>query len=146
MMLADYLKEESILLDFEEQSYRKALLTMLAKSTQSNDLQLVDRILDREAIMSTAMGGGIFLPRVIVPGKLESEVIIAINANGLSFQDYGTSNANIIMLFLFAENNDYAAILAQSLRMLNDESLRTDILESRNPAEIIKVIREWEEE
>jgi mannitol/fructose-specific phosphotransferase system IIA component (Ntr-type) len=146
MMLADYVAKDSILLNFEEQSYRQALLAMLAKSTESNDLQLVDKILERESIMSTAMGSGIFLPRVIIPGKARTEVIIAVNASGLSFEDYGTQAANIIMLFLFSGDNDYAAILAQGLRMLNDESLRADILESKNTADVIKVIREWEEE
>lgn len=146
MMLADYLAEERMLLNFEAQSYRQALQAMLAKSTESNDLQLVDKILERENIMPTAMGSGIFLPRVVIPGKAKSEVIIAVNASGVSFDEYGTQTANIIMLFLFSENNDYAALLAQSLRMLNDESLRADILESKNAGEVIEVIREWEEE
>ena len=122
MMLADYIAKDSILLNLEEQSYRQALLAMLAKSTASNDLELVDKILEREDIMPTAVGSGIFLPRVIVPSKAKTEIIIATNAGGLSFEDYGTRTANIIMLFLFSGENDYASILAQSLRMLNDES------------------------
>jgi mannitol/fructose-specific phosphotransferase system IIA component (Ntr-type) len=145
-MLADYVAENSILLNFEAQNYQQALLTMLAKSAESNDLQLVDKILEREDIMSTAIGSGIFLPRVVITDKAKTEVIIAINASGLSFEDYGTPTANIIMLFLFSGCNDYATILAQCLRMLNDESLRADILESNNAGEVIKAIREWEEE
>ncbi|MCK4940861.1 PTS sugar transporter subunit IIA [candidate division WOR-3 bacterium] len=145
-MLADYLGEGNILLNFDERSYRQALLKMLSKSVERNNLQIVDKILERENIMSTAMGKGVFLPRVIVTDKSKSEVIIAVNPNGLSFEDYGTSTANIIMLFLFSKNNDYAAILAQSLRMLNDDSLRADLLESRNAGDVIKAIREWEEE
>lgn len=145
-MLADYLEEGNILLNFEERSYRQALLKMLSKSVERNNLQIVDEILERENIMSTAMGKGVFLPRVIVTDKSKSEVIIAVNPNGLSFEDHGTSTANIIMLFLFSKNNDYAAILAQSLRMLNDDSLRADFLESRNAGDVIKAIREWEEE
>lgn len=145
-MLADYLEEENILLSFEEKSYRQALLKMLARTAERNNLQLVDKILERENLMSTAMGGGIFLPRVVVPDKPKSDVIVAISPSGLSFEDHGTSSANIIILFLFSKNDDYAAILAQSLRMLNDESLRADLLESRTAGDIIKAIREWEEE
>jgi mannitol/fructose-specific phosphotransferase system IIA component (Ntr-type) len=73
-------------------------------------------------------------------------VIMAINHKGLIFDDYGTAIANIILLFVFSEKDDYAAILAQSLRLLTDDVLRVDLLNSKKPRDVIKAVREWEKE
>ena len=146
MMLSDYLDKERILLNVSATGFRDMLLRMLETSTEQDKLLVVDKILEREKIMPTALGKGIFLPRVIIKEKSRSEVIIATNPSGLSFEDYASVPAYIIMLFLFSEDEDHAGILAQSLRLLNDDTLRSDILESIAPTDVIKAIAEWEED
>ncbi len=145
-MLADYLNEEKIILNFEEHSYRGTLERMLQKSGEKDPAAIIDKILEREKIMPTALGKGIFLPRVVLKEKSASEVIIAVNAKGLCFDDYGAVTANIIVLFLFSDKTDYAAVLAQSLRLLTDDSLRSDLLQSKKPKDVIKAISDWEQE
>jgi mannitol/fructose-specific phosphotransferase system IIA component (Ntr-type) len=145
-MLTDYIAEAKVLLNVEETSYKGVLLSMLNKSAETDGTGIVERVLERERIMPTALGKGLFLPRVILKEKARSEVIIAVNPKGLTFDDYGAQIANIIMLFLFSEHDDHAALLAQSLRMLTDDCLRTDLLKSKKPKDVIKAIREWEEE
>jgi mannitol/fructose-specific phosphotransferase system IIA component (Ntr-type) len=145
-MLADYLDKDRILLNVTAKKYRDMLLHMLETSGEQDKLCVVDNILEREKIMPTAIGKGIFLPRAVLKEKSKSEVIIATNPSGLSFEDYGPMQAYIIVLFLFSENDDSAAILAQTLRLLSDDTLRSDILESVAPIDVIKAISEWEEE
>jgi len=145
-MLADYLNEEKIILNLEEHSYRGTLEKMLQKSGEKGPAAIVDKILEREKIMPTALGKGIFLPRVVLKEKSASEVIIAVNAKGLRFDDYGAVTANIIVLFVFSDKTDYAAVLAQSLRLLTDDTLRSDLLKSKKPKDIIKAISDWEQE
>ena len=145
-MLADYIAEQKVLLNMDETSYKGVLLSMLDVSTEDDCAGIVEKILDREKIMPTALGKGLFLPRVILKEKPKSEVIIAVNSKGLTFEDYGAQTASIIMLFLFSEHDDHAALLAQSLRLLTDDCLRTDLLKSKKPKDVIKAIREWEEE
>ena len=145
-MLADYVDEHKVLLNVDERSYRGMLLKLLEKSVEKDSAVIVDKILKREKVMPTALGKGIFLPRVVLKEKPKSEVVIAVNPKGLTFEDYGTATASIIMLFLFSENDDYAAVLAQSLRLLTDDCLRRDLIKSKKPNDVIKAIREWEEE
>ena len=145
-MLADYLDKHKILLNVTAKNYRDMLLHMLETSAEKDKLCVVDKIMEREKIMSTAIGKGIFLPRAVLKAKSRTEVIIATNPSGLSFEDYGPARACIIVLFLFAENDDPAAVLAQTLRLLNDDTLRSDILECITPSDVIKAISEWEEE
>ncbi|KPK63935.1 hypothetical protein AMJ83_04470 [candidate division WOR_3 bacterium SM23_42] len=145
-MLADYLDKDRILLNVTAEKYRDMLVRMLETSAEQDKLCVVDNILQREKIMPTAIGKGIFLPRAVLRDKSKSEVIIATNPSGLSFEDYGPMQAYIIVLFLFSEKDDSAAILAQTLRLLSDDTLRSDILESIAPIDVIKAISEWEEE
>jgi len=145
-MLAEFLEPEKILLNFEEHNYHEALRKMLSRSAEKNVDQVLDRILGRDKIMPTALGKGIFLPRAIIDEKPRSEVIMAINYGGLVFEDYGASVANIITLFLFSKSDDHAAILAQSLRLLNDDGLRKTLFDCRKPDAVIKAITEWEKQ
>lgn len=145
-MLAEYTTEHKVLLNVQEKSFKETLLAMLDKSAENDGASIVEKILEREKVMPTALGKGLFLPRVILKDKSKSEVIIAVNSKGITFDDYGAQTASIIILFLLSEHDDYAALLAQSLRLLTDDCLRTDLLKSRKPKDVIKAIREWEEE
>lgn len=145
-MLADFIAEDKVLLHVDEGSYRGILLRMLDKGGRKDGASIVEKILEREKIMPTALGKGLFLPRVTLKEMPRSKVVIAVNPKGLTFEDYGNQTASIIMLFLLSENDDYAALLAQSLRLLTDDCLRMDLLKSKKPRDVIKAIREWEEE
>jgi mannitol/fructose-specific phosphotransferase system IIA component (Ntr-type) len=145
-MLAEFLNEGQIILDLDASSYRGALRVMLERSSEKDVESLIEKILEREKTMPTALGKGIFLPRVIQKDKQKTEVIMAVNHKGLSFDDYGTAIANIILLFVFSEKDNYAAILAQSLRMLTDDVLRVDLLKCKKPKDIINAVQEWEKE
>ncbi len=145
-MLAQYLSTGRILLNIDGHSYRDILSKMLEKSSVIDVAATVDKILEREKIMPTALGKGIFLPRVVQDSIQRTEVHIMINHGGLVFDDYGSSVANVIMLFLFSKKDNHAALLAQSLRLLNDDSLRSDLLHCRKPGDVIKAVSDWEEE
>jgi len=146
MMLSTYLDDRKVLLAVEERSYRELLRRMLEKSTEEDAEAIIEQILGRENIMPTILGKGIFLPRVVLREKNKSEVIIAISPTGLKFDDYGSVPASIIMLFLFAGRDDHPTILAQALRLLTDDNLRSELFLSEKPKDVIKAIRKWEEE
>ena len=145
-MLSAYLDERKVLLNVEERTFRGLLEKMLQRSIEKDVESIITRILEREKIMPTILGKGIFLPRVILKGKDRSEVIIVVSPAGIAFEDYGATPASIVMLFLFAAQDDHPAILAQSLRLLTDDSLRADLLLGKKPKDVIKAIRKWEEE
>jgi len=146
MMLSNYLDDRKVLLASKERSYRELLRKMLERSTEKNVEAIQKMILERENIMPTILGKGIYLPRAVLREKNKSEVIIAISPTGLKFDDYGSVPASIIMLFLFAGRDDHPTILAQALRLLTDDNLRSELFLSEKPKDVIKAIRKWEEE
>ncbi|MGD8979604.1 MAG: PTS sugar transporter subunit IIA, partial [candidate division WOR-3 bacterium] len=79
-MLTDYIAEDKVLLNVDDTSYKGVLLGMLDKSAETDGAGIVEKIFEREKVMPTALGKGLFLPRVILREKPRSEVIIAVNS------------------------------------------------------------------
>ncbi len=145
-MLADYLDKKKIVLGLDAQDLRQALVKMLSLSDERKHGTLLDDMMARESLMSTVLGKGVAVPRVVIDGKRKTEVIIGLSKNGMDMESFDRVPVRIVMLHLLARSDDYASILAQSLRLLNDESLRNELFTCKNQEEIITTIRKWEEE
>ncbi len=145
-MLAEYLEKNRILLNFEAADFKQALAKMLTVSSEKNHSQIINTIMNRESLMSTALGKGVALPRIIIEDKATTEIIAAMSPQGISLKSLDLLPVRIIFLHLFSKRDEYSAILAQSLRLLNEESLRVALLNSRTEDEVIAVIKKWEEE
>lgn len=125
--------------------YHKALQIMLERSSVSGKAHLLENILKREKLMITSPGKGIALPRVSAEDLTAPEVIIGISHAGLSHAGLDGLPIHIIFLHVFPSSDSGAAVLGQSLRILNDDNLRQDLLKAATAAEIIDLIRRWEE-
>lgn len=145
-MLADYLVREKIFLNFEAKDYKQAVEKMLAASSEKGLPQIVDMFMKRESLMSTALGKGIALPRIVLDDKKKTELIIALSTKGINANGFDRSPVKIIFLLLFSKTDDHPSILGQCLRLLNDGALRTELLSCKTPDEVIIAIKEWEEE
>lgn len=143
-MLAEYLKPNQVVLNEGAADYRGMLMKMVSLSAEADAGKTVDMILAREKIMPTALGKGICMPRVVIEGKKRTEVIIAVNRQDMLFDDCAGKPANIIALFIFSGHDDRAALLAQGLRLFNDDNLRTALLKCAKGSEVIRAIRAWE--
>jgi PTS system nitrogen regulatory IIA component len=145
-MLSKYVKKDRIILNITALGYEQMLKVMLTRSNRKNYTHIIDAILKRESLMPTALGKGIALPRLVLDDGLETELIIAISSQGIDLNSLDRLPVKIILLYLFSKNDDYPAILAQSLRGLNDDSLKTGILKATKEDEIVRLIKFWEEE
>jgi mannitol/fructose-specific phosphotransferase system IIA component (Ntr-type) len=102
--------------------------------------------MDRETLMPTSLGKGIALPRCHIENKDRTEIILALSPNGLPFRSFDQQQTRIIVLFLFSEKDNAASLLAQSLRLFNDDSLRSDLVNCSTQDEVIQIIKRWEGE
>ena len=120
MMVVDYLNKNKILFDLDAVNYKQTIKQMLDISEVKTS-EAIERIMERESTMSTALGKGVALPRVV----LENITVI---------------------LHLFSKYDDHAAILARTLRLMNDDNLKNEIINCRTGDDVLEVIREWEDE
>lgn len=144
-MVAEYLAKDRILFDLDAVDYKQAMEQMLHVS-EAETSEAIERIMEREATMSTVLGNGVALPRVILENKAKTEVIMAIIPKGAKFESLDLLPIKIIILHLFSKQDDHAAILAQTLRLMNDDNLKNEIINCRTGNDVIEVIREWEED
>jgi mannitol/fructose-specific phosphotransferase system IIA component (Ntr-type) len=145
-MLANYLTPDTILLRFEAPDFEHALNRMLAVSSVKNQPEIIEQLLEREALMPTTVGKGIALPRVLLEDIHKSELIIAISHQGIPAMSLDRLPIKLVFLFLFSKTADYASILAQGLRMLNDSAFQSELLQAQRPEDVMRAIREWEKE
>jgi len=143
-MLSEYLAKEKILLNLKATDLKEALTQMLRMSTEKKHSVIIDSIMERESLMSTALGKGVALPRIIIEDKAKTEIIVALSPLGISMKSLDLLPVKIIFLYLFSEKDGYPAILAQSLRLLSEESLRAALLNSNTTDDIITIIKKWE--
>ena len=143
-MLGEYLNKHKILLNFAADTIENGLAKMLEVSDEKDHAALIGNILNREELMPTSLGKGIALPRCHVKNKERTEIILALSPDGLPFRSFDQQQTRIIVLFLFSENDDAASLLAQSLRLFNDDSLRSDLVKCATEDEVIKIIKRWE--
>lgn len=143
-MLGEYLDKNKVLLNFTAETIEKSLLKMLEVSEEKDRVSLARKILDRETLMPTSLGKGIALPRLHVRDKEKTEIILALSPDGLPFRSFDQQLTRIIVLFLFSENDDAASLLAQSLRLFNDDSLRTELVKCATQEEVISTVNKWE--
>ena len=144
-MITAYLEKNKTLLNFEANNYQHALEKMLAVSERKNHDKIIQTILKREALMPTAIGKSVALPRTILNDQMKTELIIAISPKGINLNSLDHLPVKIIFLYLFSTNDNYPSILAQSLRLLNDGNLRPELLKAKTEDELIKSIETWEQ-
>ncbi|HEC88442.1 MAG TPA: PTS sugar transporter subunit IIA [Thermoplasmata archaeon] len=144
-MLTEYLEKNKILLEFRALDFKQLLKRMLKLSEERNCGSLIKKIIERERLMSTALGKGVALPRVVLENKAKTEIIIAVSKRGVNLTASDLVPVKIIFLFLFSKKDDYSLLLAESLRMLNDDTLRSEILNVKSAEELIQKIKKWEE-
>lgn len=143
-MLGEYLDKSKVLLNFTADTIEKSLMKMLEVSDEKDHASLVQKILDRETLMPTSLGKGIALPRCHIENKDKTEIILALSPDGLPFRSFDQQQTRIIVLFLFSPNDAAASLLAQSLRLFNDDSLRTELVKCATEDEVISTIKRWE--
>jgi PTS system nitrogen regulatory IIA component len=145
-MLTEYLDKEKILLDLRTSDLRETLQEMLRVSSEKKHSQIIESIMKRESLMATALGKGVALPRMIIGDKAKTEIIVALSPHGISLKSLDRLPVKIIFLYLLSKNDEYPAILAQSLRLLSEESLRVALLNSKTAEDIIAIVKKWEQE
>ncbi len=144
-MLAEYLSKNKIVFDLDAANYQQAIENLLEVS-EADTAQAIEQIMARESIMSTALGKGVALPRIILNSQKKTEVIMGIVSKGLKFRSFDLEPIKIIILHIFAKNDDHASILAHTLRLMNDDNLKNELINCRSAEKVIDVIKEWEEE
>jgi PTS system nitrogen regulatory IIA component len=148
-MIRECLNEEKILMAPEEPDYRHLIERMLKHSTlidMADRIRVCDQILERDQRMPTALGKGIAVPRYISDQIDNNEIIVAINPAGLPAVSSDQKAVKILFLLMLSATTAYADVLAQCLRLLNDDAVKEELIKAKDAAEVYRIIQRWEQD
>ena len=150
MHLSELLNERAITLSMsarDKESAIKELVQLLESAHGVNTKgEILSKVLQRESMMSTGIGNGVAIPH----GKtrLLDHLVAAcgVSPGGIEFDSMDGENANLFILLVSPESlrGPHVKALANVSRLLKEESVRTSLRESKEPADFLSVLREAE--
>ena len=151
MRIQDILQKNAIIINLEA-SDKTELLTQLAKYLASlYDLKdhalVVQKILDREAEMSTGIGYGIAIPHARMEGIDRVYMIAARSIKGIEFDAIDEQPVHLVFMMLSPLNtsSQYTQILSSLSRIMSYEEVRKALIETDDPEKFLSVISHGED-
>jgi len=145
--IVKYIRHECIIFPLEGASKTEVIRALARKvSTCVADLpeeEIFRVIEEREALGTTAIGGGIAIPHAKIVGLDELLVVAGISPEGVPFNSLDGKPVYVIFLLLAPEEatTSYLGLLAKIARLLKDRELIKRLSGARDPMEIFQMIQ-----
>ena len=128
MLISELLTPESILPDLKATSKKQALqeiASLAARRLGLEDRAVLDVLLERERLGSTAVGYGVAVPHGKMTDLNRLYVAFARLANPVDFDAPDGQPVDLVFLLLTPENSggDHLTALAKASRLLRDEKV-----------------------
>ena len=151
MLISELLTPESILPDLKATSKKQALqeiASLAARRLGLEDRTVLDVLLERERLGSTAVGYGVAVPHGKMTDLNRLYVAFARLANPVDFDAPDGQPVDLVFLLLTPENSggDHLTALAKASRLLRDEKVRTLLRGSDNAEAIYSAFLESEQD
>jgi mannitol/fructose-specific phosphotransferase system IIA component (Ntr-type) len=147
MLLSELLNARSVAARLKARTKRDAMAELVGLLEMGHGLEtrgeVLDRVLRREAMMSTGIGNGVAIPH----GKARSIdrmlAACAVSPEGIDFESSDGEPAYIFILLVSPENvgTPHVKVLANISRLLKEESVRRTLREAGTPAELLDALR-----
>lgn len=129
MELADLIVREAILPSLKAGSKKQVLQEIAAKARDAYGLEaraVVEGLLAREKLGSTAMGGGVAIPHARLPGLTSIVGLFARLDKPADFEAVDGQSVDLVFVLLAPEESgaDHLRALARVSRLLHDADLR----------------------
>ena len=152
MKLSDILTTERIIINLNGKDKYDVLEKMVKvaknsdKVTDENDL--LKKVIEREKIKSTGIGGGIGIPHAQTPGVTDIIACLGVTEQGIEFNAVDGKPVHLIFLIATKErtNSTYLGLLSRIARLFIDEPFKQRVIKSVSPSEIMNLIIEKEKE
>lgn len=151
MRIQDIIQKNAIIINLEAPD-KSGLLIQMAKYLASlydlkNNEQVVQKILDREAEMSTGIGFGIAIPHARIEGVDSVYMIAARSIKGIEFDAIDEQPVHLVFMMISPANasNQYTQILSSLSRIMSYEDIRKSLMETETPEEFLNIISRGED-
>ena len=151
MKLVDFLCPEAITVELKAQGKQDVLEELcrhLADAKKLSDpAQMVQVLMEREALGSTGIGQGVAIPHGKTNAVAEQVAALGISRRGVDFEALDGEPVHIIFLLIAPTDaaGNHLKALAKISRLLKDKFFRQALRDSKSADEILKIIKEEDE-
>jgi len=147
MRLSELLNPQAITTRLKARTKRDAIVELVDLLESSHGLsshgEILDRVLRREAMMSTGIGNGIAIPHG--KARMVDRLVAAcgVSAEGVDFESVDGEPATLFILLVAPESGGavHVKVLANISRLLKEESVRRALREATGPEEFLTVLK-----
>jgi PTS system nitrogen regulatory IIA component len=149
--ITDFLNVKTVIPALTQREKRAVLEEMvegLAANHQNLDKRKVlDVLLEREKISTTAIGEGVAIPHGKLPGVEHVVGVFARSPEGVDFASLDGGPTRLFFALIAPENAaaDHLKALARISRLLKDDAFRRRLMEAETSEELFKIIAEEDE-
>lgn len=150
--LSDVLTRERIIIGLNGRDKYDVLEKMVHVTRTSekvtSETDLLKKVIEREKIKSTGIGGGIGIPHAQTSGVTDIVACLGVSEQGIDFDAIDGKPVHLVFLIATKERTDsrYLGLLSRIARLFIDESFKQRIIKSHSPEEIMHLIIEKEKE
>jgi fructose-specific phosphotransferase system IIA component len=150
MLLTDLLNARAVTPSLAAGSKRDAVVELVDLLEEAHDLrsqgEILDRVLRREAMMSTGIGNGVAIPHGKAKAVDRMLAACAVSKAGVDFESVDGEPAHIFILLVSPETigASHVKVLANISRLLKEETVRRSLREADTPVELLEALRSAE--
>jgi len=151
MHLSQLLNPQSIDVQLRSKTKREAIAELVALLEKSHGLssggEILDRVLKREAMMSTGIGNGIAIPHGKARAVDRLVAACAVSRVGVEYDSVDGEPATLFILLVSPEDvgGPHVKVLANISRLLKDENVRESLKRAESPEAFLAQLKEFEE-
>lgn len=145
MNLASFLETKNVLLDIESREHLESIVEVMQKVPQNGRLRNKEKatrdLLEREKLSTTGIGGGFAVPHVFTEEANMPTLIFARSKKGIEFDSIDRQPVHLLLL-AFAhprKKTFFIQCLYHIVRLLKDQTVYQQLLETEDPEEIISI-------
>lgn len=144
LMIKDLITKDAIFLDSPCES-KQELLSNFAKEfahlTFLSHYKILESLLAREALQSTAMGHGIAIPHCIIKDYNGIFTGFVRTKTPIDFESLDTKPCDLFFFIVASQDSgaDYLRVLARTARLLRDETIRNSLRSAETSLEIFQI-------
>jgi len=142
----DYIDEKAVIF-FDSCSKEEVVEALVDRVYQTRDLpgkeQFYAALLEREALVSTAIGMGVAIPHAKLPVYSDFFMAVGILGKGIDWNAIDDSLVRIVFLIGGPDNRqtDYLKLLSSITIAMRDENLRKRLMASETPGAVLTLLR-----
>ena len=150
MRLSELLNSRAVTLNLKAGNKREALLELVELLESAHGFpshgEILDRVLRREAMMTTGIGNGVAIPHGKARAVDRMAAAIGVSPGGLDFEAEDGQPVYLLVLFVSPENATtlHVRVLANISRLLKEESVRKTLREAKTPEAFLAALQSAE--